>query len=406
MMFRRFLASLLAALLVVAQVQQVAALTPAQRVVVLSGVQGWSLPGSSADLYFARNAGSCAINRLAKPCSSLISTSRASTGQAKWSDGHFSSFAANTARITDLGLLVEQASTNKALWSNDWTNAAYVKVNVTAAMDQVGPDNAANSASSITATSNGGTILQTVTEAATTNTESVYLKRITGTGAITLVQNGVSGTTCTLSTTVWTICTVTGSVLNPALGIIMATSGDKIAVWGGQFEALAFNTSPIPTTTTSAVRAADAILFAASLVPLFGLPAFTVAGNAIKQANVAGDIFSGNLSSSPNLSDRNHALTDTAGGVAEVSFTAISLSPLTLNIKTVFAYRAQTGNYGISVGNATTQTSVNALSVTTPTSVGLGYDATAVTNYFNGFIGRFAGFNTGLTNAQLQALKP
>ncbi len=214
------------------------------------------MPGASIDLDFANGA------YFPQPVDSALTVTRAQTvsSYAQWADGHFSAFAANTPRLTDQGLLVEQTSTNKQLWSNDWTNAAYVKVNVTAAMDQTGPDNVASSASSLTATANGGTILQTVTEAATSNTASIYLKRITGTGAITLVQNGVSGTTCTLNSSTWTLNTVTATQLNPAIGIIMATSGDKIAVWGGQFEALTFPTSPITTTSASVARSADVVI--------------------------------------------------------------------------------------------------------------------------------------------------
>ncbi len=223
---------------------------------------GWVLPGASLDLNFSGGT------YFPAPVNSALTISRAQTvsSYAQWADGHFSAFAADTLRLTDQGLLIEQGSTNKQLWSNDWTNAAYVKVNVTAAMDQTGPDNVANSASSLTATANGGTILQTVTEAATANTASVYLKRITGTGTITLVQNGASGTTATLSANAWTLNTVTATQLNPAIGIIMATSGDKIAVWGGQFEALTFATSPIPTTTIAVARPADNIELSGSAV--------------------------------------------------------------------------------------------------------------------------------------------
>lgn len=299
--------------------QPALALTPAQRIVVLNGVQGWALPGSSADLFFSRNAGSCAINRLLVSCPLQISTTRAQTvsSYAQWADGHFSAFAANVARITDQGLLVEQASTNKALWSNDWTNAAYVKVNVTAAKDQTGPDNVANSASSITATANAATILQTITEVGATNTESVYLKRITGTGTITLVQNGVSGTACALSTTAWTLCSVTASQLNPALGIIMATNGDKIAVWEEQFEALAFPTSPIPTTTVAIARSADVItLTGAALTAALNakaarfvtnlIPPFVSGGNNILvQWGTASQLASINFASSTTIATFN-----------------------------------------------------------------------------------------------------
>src|SRR6185437_15580225 len=101
MLMKRLFAYLAAALLLIAPAFDNAhALTPAQKPVVLSGVQSWSLPGSSADLFFSRNGGSCAINRIAVPCASQISTTRASTGYAQWADGHLSSFGNNAPRIT------------------------------------------------------------------------------------------------------------------------------------------------------------------------------------------------------------------------------------------------------------------------------------------------------------------
>src|SRR3972149_3393455 len=51
-----------------------------------------------------------------------------------------------------LGLLIEGQRTNQILHSRDHTNAAWVKVTMTAAKDQVGEDGVANSASSLQAT--------------------------------------------------------------------------------------------------------------------------------------------------------------------------------------------------------------------------------------------------------------
>ncbi len=276
-------------------------------------VASGALAGSTLDLNFALNAGSCALYRIAISCSELLTTTRAQTvpSYAQWADGHFSSFSANTLRNTDRGALIENGSTNLALWSNDLTNAAYTKVNVTAAMDQTGPDQIANSASSATATANGGTVLQLLTSSASSRTLSVWLLRITGVGAVTLTENGLTGTACTLSTSVWTQCTLTASVLNPTLGLIFATSGDKVAVWDVQFEAQAWASSPIPTTTVSVARNLDVVSINA-----IGLPAAYAASSAY--------VLVGSI---PSFSQIMRAVSFSGGCQLRINSTTVSASP-------------------------------------------------------------------------------
>lgn len=223
---RRLLASIIAgALLWVIPAQ---AFTPGQRQVVLNGVQGWSLPNSSADLYFALNGGSCAINRIGVPCSSLISTSRASTGLAQWSDGHWSSFAANQPRITDQGVLIEQAATNLFL----------------------------NSSAPVTQTITiGSTGSYTLTAWGSSGSVTVAAGTATGTGFGTATAS-ITGGSVTFN------ITVTGT-------ITCTVSGSPLYV---QVESGTFHTSPIITAGSSATRAAD-------VITLIG-PAQTAALNA------------------------------------------------------------------------------------------------------------------------------
>ena len=199
---------------------------------------------------------------------SLLSASRASTGYAQWADGHWLSFASNQPRITDQGLLTEQAATNLALWCRDLTNANWTPSNVTTALDQTGIDGTANSASSVTATANNGTLTAAaITSASASRSVSMFVKRITGTGAVSISQDG--GSTFTAITTKvgasWYRPTtldfsgLTQTVTNPQIVIKLGTSGDKIAVDFVDLEAGTFLTSPILTTTAAATRAADAI---------------------------------------------------------------------------------------------------------------------------------------------------
>lgn len=162
------------------------------------------------------------------------------------------------------GFYSEQASTNLALYSRDMTQTNWVKVNTTAALTQTGIDGAPNSASLITATLANGTVLQTITQAATSATYSVYVKRITGTGTITMQQGATTQTITPTSS--WTRYSLPASVLNPVIGFTLATSGDAIAVDGNQLENLAFPTSWVPTTTTSVSRSRDTLTY-----PLSGI---------------------------------------------------------------------------------------------------------------------------------------
>lgn len=278
-MFRRLVTLAIVALLAC---QPALAMGPAVRLAAVN-VQGWPFSNSSIDLYFSRNAGSCTVARILVPCSSVLSNTRSSNAYEQWADGHFTSVASNVARITDFGLLSENAATNLTLWSNDLTQSGtWVSVNTTEAKDQVGPDQAANSASSVTASANSGTVLQTFTGTSSSRTLSVYLRRITGTGSITLTENGLTGTACTLTTATYTQCVLTASVLNPTIGLIFATSGDKVAVWGMQLEATTYATSPITTTTVAATRAADVIALAgpASIAALGSTAAYLVTNNS------------------------------------------------------------------------------------------------------------------------------
>ena len=162
------------------------------------------------------------------------------------------------ANPTSNGLLIEEARTNRILWCRDATQANWVKTNVTAAKDQTGIDGFANAASSLTATANDGTCIQTITLASGSRTGSVYLKRITGTGNVQVSLDGTTYSTVDLSASEWRRIVLSGTVTNPTVGIKLAVSGDAVAMDYGQVEDGAFVTTPILTTAATATRAVDA----------------------------------------------------------------------------------------------------------------------------------------------------
>jgi hypothetical protein len=212
-----------------------------------SGIFIWGAQlevGSTATEYFPTNIG--------EPRFDWASTD--STGAGTIADPRVIPLRANP---TSNGILIEEARTNRLLWNRDATQTEWVKTNITAAKDQTGIDGVANAASSLTATDDNGTCIQTITLAAGNRTGSVYLKRLTGTGNIQVTLDGSTYSTVELSDTEWYRIVLSGSVTNPTVGIKIVVDGDAVAMDYGQVEDNLNVTTPILTTTATATRAVD-----------------------------------------------------------------------------------------------------------------------------------------------------
>lgn len=197
---------------------------------------------------------------------SVFSSSRTATVYAPWADGHWSAFAAGTVAITDLGLYAFIAATNQLLQSSS-PNTTWTKSNVTAVnANQTGPDNAANSAGTITASAANGTITQAVTAASQAQTFSVFLKRLAGTGAVSITIDGTNWVDVTAqlaaapAASPWVRVAIRNTTLaNPVCGVKIATSGDSFAFKWAMLEALPDTTAPVETTTTTQTRNNDVV---------------------------------------------------------------------------------------------------------------------------------------------------
>ncbi len=170
--------------------------------------------------------------------------------------------SAGQLRIEANGALIEGQRTNLLLWSRDMTNVAWTKTTMTAALDQTGEDGVANSASSLLATGANATCVQSLTQAANPFSASISIKRITGTGAVSIsLDNGTISwvdVTSSLSTTGWYRAKVENQTLtNPILRLQLATSGDKVVVDYAGVEQGAFASSRIPATSTAVTRNGD-----------------------------------------------------------------------------------------------------------------------------------------------------
>ena len=157
-------------------------------------------------------------------------------------------------------LLLEPQRTNLALWSEDLTQTAWAKTNsgTITANSTISPDGT-QTADTLNAGANSAQAQQAQTgTSGAVYTVSIWVKRITGTGNVFLraVENA---DTLIAVTSDWQrfTATVTSTSTTIRVGVKLATSGDEVAIWGGQIELGAYPTTYIPTTSATATRVAD-----------------------------------------------------------------------------------------------------------------------------------------------------
>lgn len=188
-----------------------------------------------------------------------------------------------------IGFISEGEATNELLYCRDFTNAAWVKTNITAALDAEGLTGVANSASTLTATASNGTAFQSLTLSSAEFTTSFYVKRQTGTGTISISDdNGSTYTdiTALINSTSFTRVQITNTQANPTVGFKIDTSGDEIIVDFGQVEEKPFATSPILTTATNATRSQDNAISDIAEQPWFNPAEGTLLINFKRTANI------------------------------------------------------------------------------------------------------------------------
>lgn len=159
-------------------------------------------------------------------------------------------------------LLVEGQATNLLNFSetfataggtqNNWLDTTLTRVSTT----KTSPSGVAN-AIEFRADAANSTVISTVALGTSAlRTFSVWMRRVTGSGAVEMTNdNGTTWTARTLSS-VWTRFTLTSTTTH-RVGIRITTLNDSVEIWGAQLEDGQIETSYIPTTTATAVRSAD-----------------------------------------------------------------------------------------------------------------------------------------------------
>ena len=205
------------------------------------------------------------VNRGVIPCEYLKTTTATRS---------LVSFDHDPVTHAPVGLRVEGSTVNNCLWSNDFTQTAWVKSSATASFTASDPTGAPNQASIITATGANATVLQSITSASSLRMTSFFLRRRTGTGPIAITQdNGVTWTTVVPTAGYARFATLEQTLTNPVVGVRITTSGDAVDVWCGQSEGTTTSrsvTTPWPSFTAQLTRTGDNYQFLLSQIPPLG----------------------------------------------------------------------------------------------------------------------------------------
>ena len=346
------------------------------------------------------------------PIDPSITLTRASAAWYFNSAGNLTQAATNEPRfdynpvtLAARGLLIEGGMTNIALHSRDFTQAAWSKTNITAALNVTGIDGAANSASRLTATAGNGTALQTITSASATHVSSFFARRITGTGTVEITQdNGATWTAITLTAAWQRFNVAAATVTNPVIGFRIVTSGDVIAVDVAQCEVSAVVSSPIITGAASVARAADNATVN-TLTPWFNPIEGTILAEYSRPFPVQGQYeLSFNDGTTAERIEMNNGVNRLVGVLDNtvLQFQAIVGAGLDAAFqvsKKALAYRA--ADFAGCLNGDTVSTGATG---TVPTVTNLRIGRFVSANHANGWIRRIAYYPTRLPNATLQGL--
>ena len=417
----------------------------------VQNVADWAFGNASLDILFTNRI--AAQNGIIIPFSPLLTTTRGSTAYADNSAGVWSSFATDTPRLTDKGLLVEEARTNgqrnntatgaatgtPGTVPTGWAMPTTWDTGVARTIVATGTENGVDyiDVRYVGTASAGGISLSIDMEADAIIaalsgqqwTQSAFLKLVAGSftnvasltlgiyqedagGAVNNTQNGsdikasITSTLTRFSTT-YTLDNGTGTTawVVPRLRLVSVAGAIDFTLRIGwpQLELGAFATSPIRTTSAAATRAADQITSLISLGSEFSLYAeFVIPYDTTGTFPMALQVDDGSNNERANIfvstaTDLVRAsMTD--GGVSQADFqngSAISYGSV---VKGAAAFKLN--DVALSA-NGTAVTTDTVATMPSVDRVRFGRDAGG--NFLNGYLRRAAVAPTRDANAVLQA---
>jgi hypothetical protein len=343
-----------------------------------------------------------------------------------------------------LGLLVEESRTNLLTYSEDFSNAAWVKSSTTVSSTSlIAPDGSATAYKIIPDAASSGyvynpgstfTVGATITISAWFNTASdleICTFYSGGLGAdrmgvrviiatATIHSNYTAGSGVVLSSSItspdnngWYRVSVTGTVgaLTNANGTVRRDAGEAadgskgFIVWGAQLEAGAFPTSYIPTAGATATRSADV-----ASIPVADFGYNQSAVTVVVEADSSGGLDPRTFESSDgttnnrarlDINDNLYFRAVVSSGGSIVVNTEVGFTGFTSLFKAALAY-VENDFVGVLNGSVELQDTAGATPSITVIYLGSNHDGTA--NYLNGHIKSIRYFPRRLTNAQLQEL--
>jgi hypothetical protein len=376
-----------------------------------------------------------------------ITFTRASTATFTGSDGLIQTAAIDTPRfdynpttLAPLGLLIEEQRVNLFTYSDDFSNASWIKQNMTLSTDVVnGPDNATmadklimNSGIDPGAGNQNG-LRKTQALTAGSYTYSIFAKAAefdvlrvrenseTGglmnlnltTGAITIDSFAIAqferASAVSFANGWWRLSwTSKNNMSNMDRYCIRAASTGNgtsgFFIWGAQLEAGEFPTSYIPTEASQVTRSADAASmtgtnfsswYNAAEGTLFA--EYSAVASGIRTINALND-GTDNESIRLRTNATNPLFTVTDGGVDQADVDAGTVAS-NIVYKFAGAYMANSFAASISGGAAVTDTSG-----TLPTVDRAMLGNSAANNYLNGYLRKIAYYPRRLSNAELQRI--